>query len=156
MQRQSALQLTRFALSSAAERMHDEASPCDKGRFDLHDERQWLGAARDAGFSCPKCASRSGSMLDTVYRNGASEQWAPPREMEVKGWLFLGLGSAFALMAQAEPGWMRDTLAAIATGAALIGCRATLYNIRRLPGIRDCWRKSAMCPRCGHVFLAQS
>jgi hypothetical protein len=155
MRRQSLPQLPRFALSSAADRTRDEASLENKGRFVLDDDKQGT-RTNDANFSCPKCASPYSSMLETVYREGLPRQVAPPIEREVKGWLLLGFGSALALAAlQPELGWMRDAFAGTTIGAAVMGFRATLYNIRWLPRVRGRWENSAMCKRCGHVFLIQ-
>lgn len=157
MQRTSLQQLPRFALSSAADRMRDEASPDQKGRFVLHDDQPEPDGPGVVTISCPKCASRNGSTLESVYENGAPKQAAPPETMEVNGWLYLALGSALALAA-IHPGmtWRGGAFAAIAASAAMMGIRATLFNTRRLPLLRDRWEKSVMCSRCGHVFTIQT
>jgi hypothetical protein len=134
--------------------MHDEASLDKKGRFVLHDEQRQSDGLGDVSISCPKCASRHGSMLESVHEQGSSKLAAPPHTMEVKGWLFLAVGSALALIAL-HPGmtWRGGAFAALATGAAAMGSWAALFNIRRLPVLRDRWERSVMCSRCGHVFM---
>jgi len=134
--------------------MHDDASLETKGRFVLHSEQQQSDGLGDMSISCPKCASRNGSMLESVYENGSSKRSAPPDAMEVKGWFFLALGSALALVAL-HPGmsWRGAAFALVATGAATMGSLATLYNLHRLPILRNRWKKSVMCSRCGHVFM---
>ena len=93
-------------------------------------------------------------MLEWVYEQGSLKLAAPPDAMEVKGWLFLAVGSALALIAL-HPGmtWRGGAFAALAMVAAAMGSRAALFNIRRLPILRDRWKKSVMCSRCGHIFL---
>jgi hypothetical protein len=131
--------------------MHDDASLETEGRLVLHELPP--AGPEDVSFSCPKCASRSGSMLEEAYRTGSSKRASPPEKREVKGWLFLGLGAALALVAL-QPGsaWIGDSFAAIAIAAAVVGSLASLFNLRRLPSLLDDWRKSVMCSRCGHVF----
>jgi hypothetical protein len=136
--------------------MRGEASLDDKGRFVVRDEQRGPRPMEDMSFSCAKCASRSGSTLETVYHERPSTQSAPPAEMEVKGWLFLGLGSGLAL-AGLQPGfnWSGYAFGMLALVAAIMGIRATLYNRRRLPLLRIRWEKSAMCSRCGHVVVIE-
>jgi hypothetical protein len=104
--------------------------------------------------SCPKCASQDGVKLPLAHRHGLMDPH-PPDTREVKFWILVAFGSVVGL-ADVNPQISLPGLALLSLliVAGVMAYRAQIYNLRRLPSLKQQWENSTMCSRCGHVFTA--
>ena len=117
--------------------------------------------------SCPKCASRDGRSVESIYCQCTSAQEstslttirlsrkaAPPSPRHPLAWQVLA-----AVFAIAGLSALRSDVAASAaftTCAILSGWMARdalRYNNADLPRLLDYWHHSLMCTRCGEMFI---
>ena len=117
--------------------------------------------------SCPRCGSAEvrrlslihATGLPTTARNGRHAQTAlsrhaaPPTKRHAALWSSLAVVSMAVLSANLDTAATGTAVIGVVTVvSAIFALRATRYNARVYPELRQLWDRSFMCARCGGVF----
>ena len=109
-------------------------------------------------YQCPKCESQDVVNYSVLHRASQNKGllshgtvFAPPTKKSTIGSVLMGL--FFLACANYADGDPRVVFIVVGLGCILFAIHAYKYNKDKFASIKEKWKRSYYCNRCGHSFL---